>query len=87
MAKYNLLRDYLSNHKDVELQLTFKQIEGIIKDELPWSAYHLRQFWQNSYSVKRRHVQAIAWHNAEWKVSKVDFQGQTVTFSRESKRG
>ena len=88
MAKYDPLRDYLSNlpNYDSEIQLTFKQIEDIIGTDLSGperSAYHLRQWWQNSYSPKRKHVQAIAWHSARWKVKGVDLQLQKVTFCRE----
>jgi len=83
MAQYDPLRDYLSDYKGNELTRTFKEIDNIIAPKaLPPSAYNLRQFWQNSYSHRRRHVQATAWHNAGWKVSKVDLQQQIVTFCR-----
>ncbi len=85
MAQYDPLRDYLSEYKGNELTRTFKEIDNIIAPKaLPPSAYNLRQVWQNSYSHRRRHVQAAAWQNAGWKVSKVDLQRQIVTFCRMS---
>ena len=87
MTKYDPLRDHLSKYKGAKLQLTFQQITNIIAPEkLPPSAYDLRQWWQNSYSAKRKHVQAVAWHKAGWKVDVggVNFQRQTVTFVKQS---
>ncbi len=85
MSKYDPLKDHLSGYKGNELTLTFKEIENIIAPEaLPPCAYNLRQFWQNSYSPRRRHMQATAWHNAGWKVSKVDLQQQIILFRRMS---
>ncbi len=82
MAKYDPLRIHLANIKNGGAVLTFKQIENIIGDTLPRSAYYLRQFWENSRSPARRHVQAAAWLSAGWEVDKVHFQEQKVTFRR-----
>ena len=84
MAKYDPLRDYLLKYKGNELTLTFKQIEGVIGSDLPPSAYYLRQWWQNSWSPKRRHIQAVAWDEAGWKTKNVGFQSQRVTFCKKS---
>jgi len=84
MAQYDPLRDYLSEYKGNELMLTFKQIDNIIAPKaLPPSAYYPSSFWGNSTRrPKNKHVQAFAWYDAGWKVSKVDLQRQIVTFYR-----
>ncbi len=82
MAKYDPLRDYLSEYK---LTLTFKEIDNIIAPKaLPRGAYCKESsFWGNSTRRPgNKHVQAFAWYDAGWKVSRVDFQRQIVTFCR-----
>ena len=88
MAQYDPLRDYLSEYKGNELTLTFKQIDNIIAPKaLPPSAYYLKSFWGNSIRrPKNKHVQAFAWYDAGWKVSKKDLQQQVVTFCRKKDR-
>jgi hypothetical protein len=86
MSKYAPLKIFLFSKKGSKtLKLSFKNVEDIIKDKLPYSAYNknLRQWWQNSYSPRRKHVQAVAWHTAGWKVSNVDYSLQSVTFVEE----
>lgn len=76
MAKYDLLKDYLLNY---EIPLTFKQIEGIIKDNLPRDAYDSRQWWGNT---RNRRPQAVAWLDAKWRVNDVNLRQQKVIFKR-----
>jgi len=81
-SKYDPFKDYLLKNKSKSVQLTLKQIEIIIGNKLPPSAYYLRQWWGNSRSATRRHVQAIAWTNAGWEVDEVDFKSQQVSFRK-----
>jgi hypothetical protein len=61
--------------------MSFAQIEGLIGGPWPPFARTLRNWWQNTYSSKRRHVQAIhGWHAAGWVVDSVDRVRETVTF-------
>lgn len=81
MAKYDPLREYLSNYNGDQLQLTFKQIEDIIGSGLSGpkkSAYNYRQWWENS----RSHPQARAWLDAKWRVEDVNLRQQMVIFKR-----
>ncbi len=84
MSIYDPLKNYLLNKRGSKsLRLTFQQFDGIVSSNNAKSKYYLRQWWQNSYSPERRHVQAEAWQRAGWKVSEVDFQRQVVTFVEE----
>jgi hypothetical protein len=82
MAKYDLLENFLrvQNSDDEELILTFGEIEGIIKGELPRSAFGPdARAWQNE-DEEVTHPQAQAWRNAGYKVWKV--RDGMVTFKR-----
>lgn len=65
----------------VNITLSFKQIEQIVNDSLPYSAYTYRQWWENPSDTKDRH-QAAAWINAGFKVSKVNCKENWVQFER-----
>ena len=86
MAQYDPLRVYLlSKSKDNELPLTFKEINSIIAPAvLPPGAYKRGgSFWGNSTRRPgNRHTWALAWYDAGWRVSNVDYQRQIVTFCR-----
>lgn len=63
-----------------EVTLGFEQIEGILKDKLPPSAYEYRQWWE--HEKEGNHVNRRAWANAGWKVERVDFRELTVKLVR-----
>jgi len=58
--------------------LTFAQIEGIIGDNLPFSALRNRNWWHNSHSTG----QGQAWLNVGWRVQDVNMTERAVTFRR-----
>jgi len=58
--------------------LTFSQVEGIIGDNLPFSALRNRNWWHNS----RSSAQGQAWLNVGWRVQDVNMTERTVTFRR-----
>ena len=66
LEKY--LRDLPANQKEVAL--SFEQIEGILKNKLPASAYEDERWWQ--HDTEGNHVNKRAWANAGWKVESVD---------------
>jgi len=68
-----------------EVQLTFAEIENLIRANLPKAARTYRAWWANEKG-KSRHVQANAWMAVGWKVQGVDFDRQVVTFSRAETR-
>lgn len=80
MKKYEPLGTYLANLDGGRsgITLTFKQIEKIIKDELPNSAYEYPQWWSNQMGGSR----APHWRNAGFYVDSINLEQQIVTFRR-----
>lgn len=62
MNKYDPLFKYLSEQKSTEVVLSLSEIETIINDELPASAYSYVQWWSNSKT--KAHPYCKAWLNA-----------------------
>lgn len=83
MKKYEPLGRYLAdlNHWDTQISLTFEQVETIIGADLPYSAFHHREWWANQKGGSR----APHWHKAGFKVKTVDLEQRIVTFCRLSK--
>lgn len=79
--KYYPLEEHLVKQCKHEVKLTFEEIENIICDKLPDSAYTHREWWANEN--KGSHVQAKAWINAGWKVEEVTL-GKHVVFAKDS---
>lgn len=81
-GKYTPLENYLSglpkNYK--EITLSFEQIERIIQDKLPPSAYGYYAWWANE--KEGNHDNARAWANAGWKVDTVNFPEKWARFIR-----
>jgi hypothetical protein len=82
MSKYTPLQNYLAGlpagtHSKT---MTFVQIEKVINDSLPPSAYKYRPWWANE--VEGTHVHARSWLNAGWKVDTVSFSSQWVRFEK-----
>jgi hypothetical protein len=83
MSKYTPLQNYLSglpaNQNDITL--TFEQIERILNDPLPASAYQHQAWWANEQDGN--HVEAHAWLNAGWRVDSFDQTKKWVRFIRQ----
>jgi len=58
--------------------LSFKRIEEIIGDNLPYSAYHYNHWWNNT----RGPSHSEAWMTTGWIVQEVNLQNQQVTFQK-----
>jgi hypothetical protein len=82
MGKYTPLENYLRDLPDSqrEVILSFEQIERILNDKLPPSAYEYWAWWANE--KEGNHVNARSWSNAGWKVEHVDFNKQRVKLVR-----
>ena len=78
MAKYTLLEVFLKGQSGDSVVLTFADIEGIIKDELPPSAYKYFRFWDTTQG----NVIAIAVLNAGFQTVMVDMENKKVRFQR-----
>ena len=74
----NYLRDLPANQREVTLD--FEQIERILNDKLPSSAYEYQAWWANE--KEGNHVNARAWATAGWKVAGVDFNKKRVNLVR-----
>lgn len=79
--KYDPLHIWLSQRDEGEtdIKVTFTDIEKLLGEVLPPTAFDHRSWWAND-SVGHR--QSIAWLTAGWKVMDIDFVAQEVTFRR-----
>ncbi|MGB3292353.1 MAG: DUF4268 domain-containing protein, partial [Phormidesmis sp.] len=78
-SRYAPLAIWLQQQETDRVTRTFKEIETIIDDELPPSAYNNRSWWAND-SVG--HVQSKQWLDVDWRVSSVNMSAERVVFSR-----
>ena len=81
-GKYTPLENYLRDlpESQREVTLRFEQIERILNDTLPSSAYEDRRWWD--HETEGNHVNARAWANAGWKIESVDFNEKRVRLVR-----
>jgi len=81
-GKYTPLEHYLTALPAIQrdVTLSFEQIERILNDKLPPSAYNHRAWWANER--EGQHVHAHAWLDAGWKVNTVNFNQKWVRFLR-----
>ena len=81
-GKYALLEKFLRElpESQWEVTLRFEQIEGIVNDKLPSSAYEDRRWWDKE--KEGNHVNTRAWSNAGWKVDEVNFNEKRVKLTR-----
>lgn len=75
MKKYKELYDFLKLQDEEKIEMTFAEVEELIYNKLPKSAFKHRQWWANG-----GHVQANAWLDAGYIVKKVNFKEQRVVF-------
>ncbi len=83
--KYDPLYGYLASQEPGgnRLRLTFEQIEGILKESLPPSAYEHSSWWGNRPHANYVPPHAYAWHKAGWRVGNVNLVSHVVEFERE----
>ena len=77
ISKYYSLEKYLDRQKDNLIKLTFTEIEKILGEVLPPSAYKYPAWWANG-----GHSQADAWMNAGWRVDNLKL-GNSVVFVKD----
>ena len=78
MPLENYLRDLPANQREVTLG--FEQIEGLLNNKLPSSAYEDQRWWE--HATEGNHVSKRAWVNAGWKVESLDVSKKWVKFVR-----
>lgn len=79
MTKYEPLQAFLAKRADIELPMSFREIEAIIAAPLPPVAYKHRAWWSNNPSNS---VITHAWLSAGYKTERVDMGAQTLVFRR-----
>jgi hypothetical protein len=81
-GKYTPLEKFLRGLPESQREVTlgFEQIEGILNDKLPSSAYEDRRWWD--HEKEGNHVTARAWSNAGWKIEGLDVNGKWVKLVR-----
>ncbi len=81
-GKYTPLEHYLKAipAQQWEITLSFEQLEQMLNDKLPPSAYRHQAWWANENDGV--HVNAHAWMNAGWLVDTVDQRRCIVRFRR-----
>lgn len=84
MSKYDSLARYLAELDDDSITLSFKQIDEILSDGLPQSAYDHRPWWANRNDGSRSQNQG--WQSVGWESSDVNMDEQNVTFNRVVKK-
>jgi len=79
-SKYAQLSIYLARRAKYAsyATLSFRRIEEIIGDHLPYSAYHYNHWWKNI----RGRSPSEAWLTTGWTVQEVSLKNQEVTFQR-----
>ena len=70
MRDYDALCNYLSQRKGQRIEMSFSEIEEIIGDTLPLSAYKYNAWWNNSRT--KAHPHCRAWMNAGFKTVDVN---------------
>jgi hypothetical protein len=81
-GKYIPLEHYLCNlpENQKEVTLRFEQIEEILHNKLPSSAYEDRRWWD--HETEGNHINKRAWSNAGWKVASLDVNKKWVRLVR-----
>jgi len=79
-SKYAQLSIYLARRAKYgnHVTLSFKRIEEIIGDRLPYSAYHYNHWWKNI----RGRSPSEDWLTTGWTAQEVNLENQEVTFQR-----
>ena len=81
-GKYTPLENYLRNlpASQSAVTLRFKQIEEILGNQLPASAYEDQRWWE--HATEGNHVNGRAWANAGWKIESLDVDQKWVKLIR-----
>ncbi|HEX3675504.1 MAG TPA: hypothetical protein VHU87_14635 [Rhizomicrobium sp.] len=79
MSKYDALGEYLKKQPFGEVPMTFAEIEGVVGDNLPASAYKHRPWWSNNPSNS---VMTKVWLEAGYLTERVDMSSKKLVFKR-----
>ncbi|HLY04146.1 MAG TPA: hypothetical protein VKR31_00205 [Rhizomicrobium sp.] len=79
MAKYDALGPFLKGQSTGEVPVTFSEVENVIGEKLPRSAYVHRPWWSNNPSNS---AMTRVWLDAGFRTERVDMAGQKLVFRR-----
>jgi hypothetical protein len=84
-GKYTPLENYLRELpvSQKEVTLGFEQIEEILKNKLPASAYEDQRWWE--HETEGNHRNTRSWSNAGWRVESLDINAKWAKFVRARK--
>lgn len=77
MNKYHPLEQFLLASERSLICMTFLEVEQLLGDTLPMSAYSYAAWWGNSW-----HTQARSWLDAGYKAEQIHLENQMVCFRR-----
>ena len=81
MSKYLPLSTFLSEQEVLFIALTFSEIESILNNDLPASAYEHSAWWANS-RTNDSHTWAHLWIEAGWEVTSLNLLEIKVEFTK-----
>lgn len=76
MKKYEPLMLFLDKSGKKEIKLSYDEIEKIIGDSLPITAYKNKVWWNND---DKSHTQSLAWSDVGYRTCEICL-GESVTF-------
>ena len=79
-SKYRPLHEFLKSLDEQERRMSFTEIERLIGQQLPPSARKHSPWWANYRSSSSR--QSWAWLDAGWETCDLDFEAESVNFTR-----
>ncbi|MNU27053.1 hypothetical protein D3C71_154390 [compost metagenome] len=84
MSKYEPLTRYLRRQSADTVDLTFRDLEILLKSMLPRGAWE-PEWWANEATPKTRYAQRLSWLNAGFEASLIQGKEQ-VRFTRRHER-
>ena len=81
MFKYKPLEQFLAKQTLDRMPMRFAEIERLIGEKLPPSAYRHRPWWANE---EMGHSHAKAWLAAHYETAEVDMDAKKLVFTRSS---
>ena len=79
-SKYYPLFEHLQKCNEEDITLTFREVETIIENSLPASAFNKKNWWSNRDTSSA--LQAKAWVSAGYHIESVDLTQKTVIFRK-----
>ncbi|WP_155806049.1 DUF7662 domain-containing protein [Erythrobacter litoralis] len=82
MSKYQMLTQFLDEHRDDKVCMSFVSISELVEGGLPDSAFKHRPWWANRKDGSGS--QNLAWQSVGWETKDVNMELDEVTFVRVS---